>query len=207
MILVGENSLVLGAMVLVDTANIAPARGEPDKAQEDGESDEALDKSEKNGIGGLWGPVAHGTRRRIGKKLVHEDKESEGKRDIEGGDPTIHLKLFPAGGLLVFQSDISRVAQGFEAEQHGGAKGDNSANERPGLPWVLVAGSDERLGMDCELSVGLANGDAPGVRGAHHDTFQHSLAADEGLLRAFQRKRKLEGGVKAQMRAQGHDVH
>ena len=56
---------------------------------------------------------------------------------------------------------------------------------------TFVAGLGERLGMDCQFPVGLADGDAPGVRGAHHDAFQYSLTADEGLLGAFQCERKL----------------
>ena len=51
--------------------------------------------------------------------------------------------------------------------------------------------------MNCELSVRFANGDSPGMRGAHHDAFQHGLAADEGFLGALQCERKLQGGMKA----------
>ena len=44
-------------------------------------------------------------------------------------------------------------------------------------------------------------------RGAHHDAFQYGLAADEGFLGALQCKRKLQGGVKAQVGAERHTVH
>ena len=71
---------------------------------------------------------------------------------------------------------------------------------------LFSLGLVERLGVNRELSVGLADGDAPGVRGAHHDAFQYGLSADEGFLGALQGKRKLKGGVKAQVGAERHLV-
>ena len=44
-----------------------------------------------------------------------------------------------------------------------------------------------------KLPVRLAAGDGPGVRGAHHYAFEHSLAADEGFFAAFKGWQELNG--------------
>ena len=142
-----------------------------------------------------------------GRNLYMKIKKPSESAILKAGNPAIHLQLFSALRLLVFQGHIRRIAQGLEAEHHGGAQGDNSANKRPPLPRALVAGLGERLGMNCQLPVRLADGNSPGVRGAHHDAFQNSLAADESLLGALQRERKLQGSVKAQMGTERHNVH
>ncbi len=46
---------------------------------------------------------------------------------------------------------------------------------------------------------GLAHGDRPGVRRAHHDAFKHGLAADQGLFTTFERRQKLHGHEKSHM--------
>jgi hypothetical protein len=54
----------------------------------------------------------------------------------------------------------------------------------------------ERLALGRKFAVRLAAGNGPGVRGAHHDAFEHSLAADEGFFAAFKRWQELDGDQK-----------
>jgi hypothetical protein len=54
----------------------------------------------------------------------------------------------------------------------------------------------ERFAMDFDLSGRLAAGDGPRVWGAHHNSLEHGLAADQGFLAALKRRQKLNRNEK-----------
>ena len=49
-----------------------------------------------------------------------------------------------------------------------------------------------------DLAGGFADGDAPGMRRAHHYAFHYGLTADEGLLSAFKGGKQLQSSKKTQ---------
>jgi len=50
---------------------------------------------------------------------------------------------------------------------------------------MLFRGALERFAQGDNFPGGLAAGDCPGVRRAHHDALEHGLAADEGFFSAL----------------------
>ena len=54
------------------------------------------------------------------------------------------------------------------------------------------------LAMRGDFSVGLADGDTPGVRRAHHYAFHHGLTADKGFLSTFKGGKQLQSSKKTQ---------
>jgi hypothetical protein len=93
----------------------------------------------------------------------------------------------------VFDGYVGGETQGAVAEGHGVAERHDSADDGPGHPFVLFRGTLERFAHGDHFARGLAAGDRPGVRRAHHHAFQHSLAADQGFFATFKRGQKLHG--------------
>ena len=51
----------------------------------------------------------------------------------------------------------------------------------------------ERFAHSDHFARGLAAGDGPGVRRAHHHALEHGLPADQGFFATFKRGQKLHG--------------
>jgi hypothetical protein len=62
---------------------------------------------------------------------------------------------------------------------------------------MLFGKAFQRFAMAGQFSGGLAASDAPGMRRAHHNAFEHGLAADQRLLAAFEGREKLNADQKA----------
>src|SRR5579872_2109164 len=90
-----EDRLVLGAVIFVNAADIFPERNAPDKQQEQGEADYAVDQVEDDASaerGVVLFEFRCGQQRNV---LIHEDEEGDRDNDVDGGEPGADR-----GGLL-----------------------------------------------------------------------------------------------------------
>ena len=194
--------LVLRPVILIHAANVLKQRSSPNKYQEQRQPDQAIDQIEHDlaiqrrmrllQLGG-------GQQRQV---LVHENEESDGDQNIDGCNPAADFKLLLgrlAGFVLLqlIQLHIGRESQSAEAECHGMPERHNTAHDRPSHPPVFLGKPFQRFAVRHEFARRLAAGDAPGMRSAHHNAFEHGLAADQRLLAAFERWQKLHAHQKA----------
>ena len=99
----------------------------------------------------------------------------------------------------VFDRDVGGEAQSAVAKVHGIAKGHDAAHDGPRHPFVFLGGALQRFAHGDNFAGGLATSDGPGVRGAHHNSLQHGLPADQGFFPAFQSGQKLDGDEESQV--------
>src|SRR5436190_24311863 len=67
----------------------------------------------------------------------------------------------------------------------------HAAEHRPRHPFMLFRQAFERLAVSREFTRRPTAGDRPCVRAAHHNAFEHGLAADQRFLAAFERGQML----------------
>ena len=113
--------------------------------------------------------------------------------NVEGKRPARYF-----GFLLVFGSQpahghVGGIAQSAEAQPHRLAERHDATDHRPAHPFVLFRGAFQRLRVRRQGAIGPADADAPGMGRAHHDAFEHGLAADQGFLTALQSGQELDG--------------
>ncbi len=200
----GEHGFVLGAVVAVESANVAPERDRPDKEEEDRDPDNAIHQVEDHLVAEhrMDAPQSGGRHER--HELVHKDEEADRDEHVQRQHPAANLHFLLA--LLfgeAFERDVGGVAQGAEAERHRLSQRDHAANHRPAHPLVALRRARHRLRVHRHLPRRLAHRDSPGMRRAHHHALQHGLAAHERcLLAVFQGGEQLRGGKQAYELAQ-----
>src|ERR1700676_3240900 len=94
-ILKSKDGFVLGAVILVDAANVLPKRNSPDEEQKQYQADAAVDQVENNPAteGGI-DLLKFGSRQKR-DVFVHEDEEGQRDHDVDGGQPVAE-----SGGFL-----------------------------------------------------------------------------------------------------------
>lgn len=58
---------------------------------------------------------------------------------------------------------------------------------------MLFGKTLKRFAMGFNFAGGFAASDSPSMRGAHHNSLKHGLAADKSFLSAFKCRQKLNG--------------
>src|SRR5262249_20034195 len=76
------------------------------------------------------------------------------------------------------------------------AQNHHSADQRPSHPLMLLRRPFQRLRVSHDFAGRLPHRDAPSMRRAHHYALENGLAADEGLLTAFESGKQLQGSQK-----------
>src|SRR5207248_9686876 len=131
--------------------------------------------------------------------FVHEDKKSNGDCYVHRRNPSADFEfLFRWGGsvfiLLQFvQLHVRREAQSAEAERHRVTKSHDATDDWPAHPFMLFGEPLQWLAYARKFTGLLAAGDAPGMRRAHHNAFEHGLDADQRLFAAFECGQQLDG--------------
>jgi hypothetical protein len=64
---------------------------------------------------------------------------------------------------------------------------------------MFLGGAIERFAHRDNFARRFAAGDGPGVRGAHHYSFEHGLPSDQRLLPTLEGWKKLDGGEESQV--------
>src|SRR5262249_51709217 len=194
----GEHSFVLGAVVLIHAGDVFQQRGSPDEQQEQGNANRAVYQVKYNALAENRIDPLKFRRGQQWKKLVHENEKSDGDQDIDGSDPAAEFQLLAGFRLRLnlVESYIGGETQGTEAERHRVAKRHDTANHRPAHPFMLFRQALQRLAVDGNLATRSAHGNAPGMRGSHHDAFENGLAADKSFLTALQSRQELNGHEK-----------
>ena len=196
---------MFGAVVLIQAANVAEERDSPNEQQEESDADEAINQIEQHLIAEYRIDAPQGRGRHQRQELVHEDKKANRNECVHSDQPAGDMNVVAcSGGRLcsrillacdILQRHVRRELQRAKAQRHRGAQRHNAAENRPAHPFMLVALALQRLGVGDNLARGLAHGNAPGMRRAHHDAFKHCLAADErGFLSVFKDRQKLGRG-------------
>src|SRR5215469_8850895 len=87
-VLESEHCLMLGAVVLIDAADVLPQRDSPNEQQKQTEADRPVDqvKHDASAQGGI--DLLQFGRRQQGNVLVHENEKGERDNHVEGGEPT-----------------------------------------------------------------------------------------------------------------------
>src|SRR5215469_12089962 len=200
----GEHRFVLGAVVLIHAANVFQQRCSPDEQQEQGDTNRAVYQVEDNALAENRVDPLQFRRGQQRKKLVHENEKADGDQDVDGSDPAAEFQLLARFRLRLdlVESYIGGETQGAEAERHRVPKRNDTANHRPAHPLMLFRQALQRLAVDGNLATRSAHGNAPCMRGAHHDAFENGLAADKSFLTALQSRQELNGHEKTPYRTQ-----
>ena len=108
------------------------------------------------------------------KKRPTASSQREGDR--QAPDPAADLFLLAL--LVLLELGVGGDRQRLEADLHRLAEGDDAADDRQAPEPVALRPGDERLGLDLDLALGVADRDGPDRDAAHHHALQHRLAAD-----------------------------
>ena len=182
---------MLGAVILVDPANVAPQRHSPDEEQEERDSDDAVHQVENDLLSEYGVHPLQFRRCQQRQKLVHEDEETDRDDDVDRSHPAADFQfllvfVFVRLGLQFVEGDVGGKTQRAETERHRMTQGDDAANDRPRHPFVLFRQPLQRFAVSGHFARRFATGDGPCVRRAHHNAFEHGLAADQRFFAAFE---------------------
>jgi len=98
-------------------------------------------------------------------------------------------------------SSIATLAEKRSAipEIHRIAERHHAPHNRPSHPFVSFRRALKRFAHGDDFAGGLATSDGPGVRGAHHNSLEHGLSADQGFFPTFQSGKKLDSDEESQV--------
>src|ERR1700722_17261924 len=88
-----EYRFVLGAVILVDAANILPERNAPHEKQEHRNADQSVDEIKDELVAEYGIHALKFGGRKQGKILVHEDEEQDGERHVQASHPARDFEL------------------------------------------------------------------------------------------------------------------
>ena len=187
-----ENNFVLGAVILENAADVLPARDHVQEPEEDRHADAAVDDVEGDpAVQGREALPSSGQVQR--NELVQENKESKREDRLSRhhpGEISCGFSFWPRRA----SSSSDALAENFNAFTP-------SHIAWPSVPTPRRTGylkigyfSETRGSGDSSVTIspfGFADRHAVAVRRAHHHAFDDGLAADEGLLAAFQHGKQL----------------
>ena len=148
-----------------DGIQVQEEEGDPHNTVDDAEEEAAVATAEESGRQ---------------ERHAKEEEQRADDRDAHGDANGIRAQLH----LLTGRLDVRRPDQGLHAEMELLPQTGQTAQQRQLPEPVRVDDRAEALAQHLDLAIGLADGD--GVRGpaAHHDAFEHGLAAVEKLVLA-----------------------
>jgi hypothetical protein len=180
---------VLGAVVLEHAPQVAQAREQHEVAQEDRGADDALDQPKQERRVQLVLDQA-----RQADRHDEEQTDREGQGDDHRARPHAARDLL----LLVGQLRVGRDPERLEADDQRLDERHDAAHDRQAQQAVALEHRGQRKRLDLDVAVSaalgvdgalvgellgqrLAHGDRPGRDAAHHDAFEHGLAAHGGV--------------------------
>ena len=144
-----------------------------------------------------------------GTNLYNTMKNPRLPMSVDGHHPgaDLYRLLGPARSVLlvlIVERRVGRKLQRIDSQLHGLHQSPQAAEDRQAENRILFRHAVKRLLFGHQLAIGLANSHAIAVRGAHHDAFEHCLAADEDLLAAFEDRQHLDVRRQAQKSRKKH---
>ncbi len=191
--LVIEDDLVFRAVVFEDAANVVHPRDQREEGQKDRQSNYAVDQAESEVPLQPTRDFLDLRRCYERHKLVQEDEEADREGDVQRHHPTRDLGGLPVrflrrslSGLFVLlvYGVHGRELQRLEPQLQSLTQRGQTTNAEPAPDLSTLRRSADRRLIRNHLAVRSPHRRAVAVRRAHHDTFDHGLTADQGVIAA-----------------------
>ena len=121
-------------------------------------------------------------------KLVHEDEEADGKDNVHRRDPTANFELLLCRARWRCNSSRATLPENFRARKPSVIAWPSVITPRSTGQAIQGCFSERRSSGSLWVTIspdGLRQAMRPGMRRAHHNAFEHGLAADQRFLAAF----------------------